>query len=467
MPRPKNSRQGGRVTPKGTRPGHRDCDRRPRAEPTSEELLLWDAAQNFGECDGADDAELMASGMLTRFRRLPYDGEPILDAGRVLTAARTHPDRTAAAEVAAALGAYGPPGQRQRARSLLTRLIDGGAPVPEWIGALGDVEPRRAVVMADGWGDESVLWIDFERPDGEIRGVGMRVDPIVAGYACGFLYGPSVADVSGAVEARLGAIVSDISLADAGAMALWGLELRDMAWCGHVHDDELDEQLVDDEELRALIDQRIGLLPEGGAPPYDEPLTETEFDDLCDEFLASRWFLDPDPDEPRDADERSDVDETRSLAHWLVNSVCRFVDTVCDRDPLRWSPARVGMFLEGWIPERVVCHDGVHDAVEAVFPLWLRFAGERRGLAEDVLEKNLAAARESFGVMRANAADPSKRSPITNLLTELVHGVVDLEDEAALQAWFDDYHARAAATAAGESGRQTLELTLDAPAVAG
>ncbi len=464
MPRPRSGRKGGRVTPKGTKPGHRDCDRRPRAKPTPEEQLLRDAAQNFGECADLDAGEMMASSMLVMFRPLPPDEAPILDASRVLTAARTHPDSTAAAGVVAALGAYGPPGQRQRARSLLARLIDGGAPVPEWIGALSDVEPRRAVVMADEWGDERVLWIDFERPDGETRGIGMRVNPIEAGYACGFLYGPGIADVCGAVETKLGATVSDISLADAGAMALWGLELRDMTRCGHVYDDELDEELVDDEELRALIDQRIGLLPEGGAPPFDEPLSESEFDDLCDEFVASRCFSDPDPDEPRDAEDWSDAEDVRPLAHWLVDSVCRFVDAGCDRDPLHWSPARVGLYLEVWIPERVVCYDAVHNAVEAVFPRWLRFAGQRRGLDEHLLEKNLAAARESFSVMRANSADPSKRSAITNLLTELVDSVMNLEDEAEVQAWFDDYltdhlddhKASAATTAASASHQLTL-----------
>lgn len=462
MPRPRSSRQGGRVTPKGTRPGHRDCDRRVRLSP--EDVLLRDAAQNYRECADLDAAEMMASAMIPMFRPLPPDEKPVLDAGRVLTAARTHPDSIAAGGVAAALGTYGPRGHRRRARSLRAGLIDDGAPVPEWIGSLGDVEPRRAVVMADGWGDERVLWIDFERSDGEIRGIGMRVNAVDAGYACGFLYGPAIADVSGAVETKHRATVSDISLADARTMALWGLEQRDMACCGHVHDDESDEDLVDDEELRALIDQRIGLLPEGGAPPFGEPLTETELDDLCDEFLASRWFSAPDAGDPPCVDEWADSEETRALAHWLVDSVCRFVHAACDRDPLRWSPARVCLYLEAWIPERVVCHDSVHAAVEAAFPRWLRFAGERRGLEEDLLEENLAAARESFSVMRANSADPSNRSEIINILTDMVHGVANIEDEAEVQTWFDGYladyfddnKAGAATTAAGASRQLTL-----------
>ncbi len=432
MPRPKSSTRGGRVTPKGTRPGHRDCGGRPRPRLTPEEVLLRDAAQNFGECADLDGAETMASSMLMMFRPLPPDEAPTLDASRVLTAAQAHTDPTAAAEVVAALGAYGPPGQRRRARGLLARLIDGGASVPEWIGSLGDVEPRRAVVMADGWGEERILWIDFERPDREVRGIGMRVNAMEAGYAHGFLYGPAIADLAGTVETDVQGTVREISLADARAMALWGLELRDMIWDGDDLDDE-DAELVGDEELRALIDQRIGLLPSGGAPPFDEPLTEDEVDDLCAEFVASR--------SSSPCDEPIDVDD----AQWLVDDVCWFARSLCDGDPLRWSPPRVGLYLTAWIPEMALCDDEAHDAVESVFPRWLRFAAERRGLAEDLLEMNLAAARESFSTMRANSSDPSKRSAVAKILAGMLADDLDLDDEAAVQDWIDAHNARARA----------------------
>ncbi|MCY4422727.1 MAG: hypothetical protein OXC06_06625 [Acidimicrobiaceae bacterium] len=50
----------------------------------------------------------------------------------MLASPRRHHDATAAAGVAAALGAYGPPGRRGQARSLLARLTADGAAVPEW-----------------------------------------------------------------------------------------------------------------------------------------------------------------------------------------------------------------------------------------------------------------------------------------------------------------------------------------------
>ena len=99
------------------------------------------------------------------------------------------------------------------------------------------------------------------------------------------------------------------------------------------------------------------------------------------------------------------------------------------------------LHLVGWIPSEVVCDDEALDAVESVFPKWLRFAGECCGLDEDLLEMNVAAAQESFIEMRANAADPSKRSPATNILTDMIADGVDFGDDAAVQAWIDAYDA--------------------------
>ena len=420
MPRPKSRCRGGRTTPKGTRPAG-STDSPVRFLPTTEELLLRDAAKNFGNCADVDEAETMASAMLTLFRPQRDAEEPLMDVSRALTLARRHPDTTAAAGVAAALGAYGPPGQQGRARRLVAMLAANGAALPAWAGMLGDAAPRRAVVLADAWGDERALWIDFERCDGEVRGIGMHVNASEAGFARSFAYGPATEEAVAAVETVPHVAVREISLADARAMALEGLELRDMAW--PPADDE-----ADDEKMRALIDQRVGLLPAGGASPFGEPPDPDDIDDLCDRFLAEHFSTAP--------------YDVREEARWVVDDVCRFADAWCDQDPLRWSPGRVALHLAVWIPAKVVCNDESHDAVESVFPRWLRFAAECRGLDEDLLEQNLAAARESFSDMRANSADPSKRSTTTNIVTDMIADGVDLGDDAEVQAWIAAYNAR-------------------------
>ena len=126
----------------------------------------------------------------------------------------------------------------------------------------------------------------------------------------------------------------------------------------------------------------------------------------------------------------------------MVDNICRFADAWCDEDPLRWSPGRVALHLIDWIPAEVVCDDESLDAVESVFPRWLRFAAEWRGLDKELLEMNLATARESFCDMRANSADPSKRSRTTNIVTDMIDDGVDLGDDAAVQAWIAAYNAR-------------------------
>ena len=86
-----------------------------------------------------------------------------------------------------------------------------------------------------------------------------------------------------------------------------------------------------------------------------------------------------------------------------------------DRDILHWTPPRVAAFLEDWIPDHgLFCeecgeaHEHPPDeewltTVESAFPRWLRHAAERRGLSNDALEANLAAARESLRQMRLHA----------------------------------------------------------------
>ena len=66
----------------------------------------------------------------------------------------------------------------------------------------------------------------------------------------------------------------------------------------------------------------------------------------------------------------------------------------------------------------------------------------RRGLAAELVELNLEAARECFVDMRSNAADPDDRSPTTNLVTEMLDDGIDLSDEAMVQEWIDRYSAR-------------------------
>ena len=421
MPRPHRRCGGGRVTPKGTRPGEHRHERRPAGTPAEdppvEQMLLDDAADVAAECADVDEAEVWASSAQVLFGPVGLAGPTVLHASSALAAAEACTDCGAAAMVAASISAYGPPRDRRRATRLLARLAENGEPLPRWINALGDVTPHRAALLTDDWGDERSVWIDFERSDGEVRGLGVSVNGSQGAYACHFVYGPSIEAIEGPFARQPHAVMRPLVLADARAMIEAALERRDQTDLDHDGDDGLDH------ELRALVDQRVALLPDGGTRQPGSP-TDEEIDGLCEEFVAVAGEAMP--------------DEAESVA----STVCRYAYAWCDGDPLCWSPPRVEHFLSVWIPAKSVCDDEWHDVVEWVFPLWLRFAAERRGLAAELLEMNLEAARESYADMRTNAADPAKRSPTTNIVTEMLDDGIDISDEATVQEWIGRYNAR-------------------------
>ena len=421
MPRPQRRCRGGRVTPKGTRPGEHRRERRPAGtlaeEPPLEQMLLDDAADVAAECAELDEAEVWASSSQVLFRSVGLGGPTVLPASSALAAAETCTNRSAAAVVAASISAYGPPRDRRRAARLLEMFAESSEPLPRWICAIGDVTPRRAVMLTDDWGDERSVWIDYERSDGEMRGLGVSVNGSQGAYACHFVYGPPIEAVAAALAEQAYTVIRPLDLAEARAMVDAALERRDHTDLDYDGEDGLDH------ELRALVDQRVALLPDGGAQPPGGP-TDEEIDGLCEEFV--------------EVTEEAMPDEAESVA----STVCRFAYAWCDGDPLCWSPRRVESLLMDWIPAKSLCDDEWHDVVEWVFPLWLRFAAQRRGLAAELLELNLQAARESFTYMRTNAADPANRSATTNIVTEMLDDGIDLLDEEMVREWIDRYNAR-------------------------
>ena len=204
MPRPRRRCRGGRVTPKGTSPGERPSEWRPAATPVEDpqlvEMLLQDAADAAEECADLDEAEVWASSAQILFRPFGVASSPVLHASRALAAAEACPNRGAAAMVAASISAYGPPGYQNRAARLLQTLADSNAPLPGWIGSLGDVTPRRAALLTDAWDDERSVWVDFERADGEVRGVGVSVNGSQGAYARHFVRADPTRDAPSDVE---------------------------------------------------------------------------------------------------------------------------------------------------------------------------------------------------------------------------------------------------------------------------
>jgi hypothetical protein len=90
------------------------------------------------------------------------------------------------------------------------------------------------------------------------------------------------------------------------------------------------------------------------------------------------------------------------LCSELVDYRCR----LGDGQPLRWSPALVALCLLDFLPTRLA-GDGCAPVVPEVLDAWVRWAGGRRGLPEDAVERTAGAvSRCRAGFLAATGAAP-------------------------------------------------------------
>src|SRR5690606_27891186 len=129
--------------------------------------------------------------------------------------------------------------------------------------------------------------------------------------------------------------------------------------------------------LLTLARSRLRTLPPGAAP---EAPTWSELDrsDLVADFVAS----------PEAVDLRPDAAE--AIAAELVTYGA-------DHDrgqPLRVSPAKLRMFLLGWLPRTGLLSAHHVDAVPAVVAAWVHYAARRLGLSAQSLDETTSARSE-------------------------------------------------------------------------
>ena len=127
--------------------------------------------------------------------------------------------------LAAAMAAYGPSGQRGKARRVLSRLVTEGASVPGWAEALGDVAPLRAIKLRDLWDESQAVVIDYARRDGAAHRLYVAFHPFQGGMACS----PALIVHNDEIQPSDDSIfvVEEVSLADARATVEAGLRVFD------------------------------------------------------------------------------------------------------------------------------------------------------------------------------------------------------------------------------------------------
>ncbi|MYA83554.1 MAG: hypothetical protein F4155_00335 [Acidimicrobiales bacterium] len=403
MARPK-SRHGGRVTPKGTRPSSNGG--KPRLSPEARyclELMEASAAELATGGPDADEADRWASGVqdFVAFPKTPVGAQPahVLDHARELGGA-------AGAAMTAAVAAYGPSRHRAAARRQLEQMAASGD-TPPWATAVGSAAPAEAFLWRDEWGEGCAVTIHYERSDGSRHGLVVEIGWFMGGAARAL---DLVSERDGFVSASSGRTgVEPVSLADARALCLRALDVLtalaaaefDSAEALAVHD-ALDFEGMD---LGFLTEQRLSLLPEGGSDAALFVSAPPDRSAVLDEFTQAA----------RPPNEGDAEFLTMMAALSLFGLLCR------DGDVLHWTPCRVDMFVEDFIPGRspadgpecLECgepHPDTFDpafmsTVESAFGRWLRFAAEHSEPSKELLEENLQAAAEAFGCWRAAARE--------------------------------------------------------------
>jgi len=406
-------RNGGRTTPKGTRPGE------PRSPsdtgPSQIEVLIRAADHAVDHITEINEAEAWASAIQETFRPVGIPRRPQTSVKAALREARSE-GGAAGLALASAIAAYGPRSSRAQAEKVCEHLTAAGTDAPDWAAGLGQVEPTRVLMLSDIWGDGCSIHLDCER-DGQSTGVGLLIDAIGGLIAHGFVYGPTSADLERFVADDPDTVLTEIDPADARATVEAGLVIADQT--ADFRDEESEDQ---DPQLRAMIEQRFSLLPPGGTPLR-------QIDDLGDDRLdlITRFLSRP------GAAELPDIED-------LADTFCNFAD-YCDGDPLCWSPARVETFLVVWVPVKVLADQQWYSNLPAALREWLRFAAAERGLPDSALEKSLAAIDPAMALMQENRLDPDKASPGSRIMSEMIADGIDPTDKAATQAWIDRYNA--------------------------
>ena len=327
LSRKRNRRSGGRYTPRGTGPESPAQARCPQRLSREAEFLLHDAGRAITEVQGLNEADEWASSIQSAFRPSADEPVPFCNVFDALSAAADQ-GGDAAAVLAAAIAVFGPEPARSRAQRLYRRLLERGVQVPEWVGSLGVAEPRKALIFTDEWDDEHGVCIDFTRPDGTTVGLFVVVDLTLVGYAHTFGRVATTDEFrTRAHDLGFGQTV-ETGLAEARAVVEAGLRQRD-AWPmehfdDEAHDGDAGESYELDEDLLALVEQRIALLPDGASVSVPTKADPEESGEIVAEFL---------------------VQQEGELSPWeaeAVKDICVFSSTCYKNDLLSWSPKKKG-----------------------------------------------------------------------------------------------------------------------------
>lgn len=245
------------------------------------------------------------------------------------------------------------------------------SPVPAWLRHLGRVRPVGAWAYGDLYGDQTSYLATFAYDDPDLGGpehavvllvdhnLGMVKDLVVGRPAQPFLE-----EIHKAAESDDLVWLRQIDLADLRAQVTPYLEITDAV-----------TRLPEDGSLatdRALVQARLATLPVGGSAPVPAFADPQE--------LASRFLDTPYGAVLLRAGERAEATVRNAL-----RLILDFRHDSPDLDPLRWSPAVVGLFLLDWVHRRAVLDDQDVALLPVVLRAWTAWAAAERALPGSAL----------------------------------------------------------------------------------
>lgn len=419
-------RRGGRVTPKGTRGGLRLSDQ--------ERLGLEDIFDRFlsgaGEIATATTAlevEAWASTVWSGFQRqqlVGADAVEVIGGGLIAYAGRN--GSPASLIVLRALAAVAPEPYGTKAARAANRLAAAGGTEPTWAALPGNQQPTKAVVQFDPADDDGItVMVGFDGPGGPDT-VGVYIDFNLGRMAKDVLIVPErVEDVRDLLVTQAvaeGTEFREISLSEAAAWWTEALAMTDMTL-----DPPVDGDIY---RLRPLIDSRLALLPSGGRTPESDELSDTEREELIDEFIASpaAGLLVEGGAEP-------------DLIGELASHILTFAADYVDGEQLRFSPVMVEIFCTSWAPRKALLDAEGVDLLPDVLRSWIEFVGRRRGIREAAMVGALDAVDRYEPAFRADAADESNWGPAKLLARSLQAEGIDITDAKAVQTFIDRVNA--------------------------
>jgi len=391
------------------------------------ELLARMAAMSVHQVHELTDsleAEQWASTIIGTWHARPMPGQDIdamffpgfVDALEHLGTSRALATLRALAAVGA--GAHG-----QRASAAAKRLAARGLTEAPWAAALEHAQPTAAALMSeDAFDDGLSVMVEYTRPGCDPHTLGVYIDHNLGGLVKDVFLGGPLTEVRGQFNRHapnhVGLVIRDIDLAEARARVEAALYMLD-----HTYDPPVNE---DARPLRALVDARMHLLPDGHELPDDvEEVTPQERDTLLADFLSSpdgqRWHGD------------EDAEDVAQLA----------IDFGADYNhggPLRWSPVVVEIFMTSWLARKVTRDPGFFTGVPDVLCDWVMYAGRRQGVPTAPLGEALAAVEHYRDEMLDAVSDPESWGPAKSFAVAALDAGVDLTDRAEVEQFMQRYN---------------------------